>query len=134
MRSLTAKTQARAKQLRHNLTPAERKLWNALRNRSLEGFKFLRQAPVDPYIADFLCREAMLIVEVDGATHSTDRQHAHDRRRAAVLEAKGYRLLHVQNPEVHGNFDGVIDAILIALKTPHPPRSARHPLPRAGEG
>ena len=83
MRSLTFKTQTRAKSLRHQLTDAERKLWNALRNRSLGGFKFLRQVPIEPYIADFLCRDRQLIVEVDGATHAGDHEIAHDARRAA---------------------------------------------------
>ena len=60
-----------ARQFRRDETFAEKRLWEQLRNRTLEGFKFVRQAPAGPYIADFLCRENKLIFEVDGATQQT---------------------------------------------------------------
>ncbi len=66
----------RARRLRREMTDAERKLWGALRHHRLAGLQFRRQAPCGPYIADFLCHAAMLVVEVDGATHSMDAERA----------------------------------------------------------
>jgi very-short-patch-repair endonuclease len=74
-----------ARDLRRDSTLAEKRLWEQLRNRKLDGFKFVRQAPVGPYIADFLCREGSLVVEVDGATHSTAAEMASDKRRTEAL-------------------------------------------------
>ncbi|TDM99577.1 hypothetical protein CEE86_13930, partial [Lactobacillus crispatus] len=65
------KSTPRARSLRRTQTSAEAKLWRVLRNRALNGWKFRRQHPIDRYIVDFACIEAKLIVEVDGATHST---------------------------------------------------------------
>ena len=96
---------------------AEAKLWSRLRARRLNGFKFVRQEPVGPYFADFCCLEEMLIVEVDGATHSTDAEIAHDARRETLLRTHGYRILRVLNPDVHENLDSVLETILAALET-----------------
>ena len=71
MRGLRLAETQLSRQLRRSQTEAERKLWHRLRNRGLCGFKFVRQEPVGSYFADFLCREKALIVEVDGATHSS---------------------------------------------------------------
>ena len=68
----------RALSLRRADIPAEARLWSNLRGRRLQSFKFVRQEPIGPYVVDFLCREARLIVEVDGATHSEDREIAYD--------------------------------------------------------
>ena len=105
----------RARALRREQTAAEKQLWGYLRNRRLSGFKFIRQEPVGPYIADFLCRETMLIVEVDGVTHGEDHEIAYDARRTAYLEAQGYRVHRVPNIEVHNNLDGVLNGILLEL-------------------
>ena len=72
-------------------------MWSNLRGRRLQSFKFVRQEPIGPYIVDFLCREARLIVEVDGATHSEDHEVAYDRRREAYLKREGYRIVRVLN-------------------------------------
>src|SRR5438132_4590215 len=85
----------RARSLRRADIPAEARLWSNLRGRRLQSFKFVRQEPVGPYIVDFLCREARLIVEVDGATHSEDREVAYDRRREAYLKREGYRIIRL---------------------------------------
>ena len=66
-----SKSIPRARHLRRNQTTAEAKLWRVLRNRALNGWKFRRQYPIDRFIVDFACVEARLVVEVDGATHST---------------------------------------------------------------
>ena len=63
----TSTSASRARNLRKNDTEAERRLWEAIRNRRLAGFKFVRQLPIGPYVADFACRESKLILEVDGA-------------------------------------------------------------------
>ena len=104
-----------ARKLRRELTPAESKLWAELRNRQLGGFKFVRQEPVSDYVADFLCRDARLIVEVDGATHSTDEEMRRDSIRAADLNHFGYRIIRVQNEDVYSAMEGVLDTILAAL-------------------
>jgi very-short-patch-repair endonuclease len=110
------KTLDRARSLRHNHTDAERRLWGYLRNKSLQGYKFNRQVPVGIYIADFLCREAMLIVEVDGATHGNADEIKYDEKRTVFLTEKGYRVIRCANLEVFENLIGVLDTILIALR------------------
>jgi very-short-patch-repair endonuclease len=79
----------RARHLRHRQTSAEGLLWQALRNRKLARWKFRRQHPIDRYVVDFVCLEAKLIVEVDGATHSMDREIRHDTERTRILEICG---------------------------------------------
>ncbi|WP_159730983.1 endonuclease domain-containing protein [Methylosinus sp. Ce-a6] len=108
----------RARSLRRELTDAERKLWYALRAHRLAGLSFRRQAPCGPYIADFLCAEARLVIEVDGATHSTEEEIAYDRRREEWFAANGYRVLRLANDEVYRNLDGICETIL----------SSAHPL------
>jgi len=78
----------------------------------LAGLKFVRQEPVGPYIVDFVCREAMLALEVDGATHSTEVEVSKDRRREQYLLRLGYRLARFTNDEVYQRLDGVLDTIL----------------------
>ena len=124
-----------ARQLRRSETTAEKRLWQELRNRKLEGCKFIRQATVGPYIADFLCRESSLIVEIDGATHSSDADIQSDIRRTAHLGRFGFKVIRLQNSEVLDAMDQALMVIREALPhLPSPaPRSAERPLPRAGE-
>ena len=102
----------RARTLRANETSAEEKLWGALRNRQLGGLKFARQVSIAPFFTDFVCRDLKLIVEVDGATHSTTDELQRDRLRDVFLKAKGYRIFRVHNDEVYTNLDGVLDTLL----------------------
>jgi very-short-patch-repair endonuclease len=95
--------------MRADATRAENLLWQALRNRQLEGLKFRRQVPLDGYILDFVCFEAMLIVEVDGGQHS---ESMRDDIRDRHFEAKGFRIVRVWNDEVERNIDGVCGTIL----------------------
>jgi very-short-patch-repair endonuclease len=104
-------TRDRARGLRRASTDAEQKLWAHLRNRQLRGAKFRREHPIGPYIADFFCLEAKLIVEVDGGGHATEAQRRADAARAAYLENCGYRVLRFWNNEVIGNIDGVLERI-----------------------
>jgi very-short-patch-repair endonuclease len=109
------KSLERARTLRKDDTEAERRLWEALRNRRLAGFKFVRQLSIGPYIADFACRDHKLIVEVDGATHGTEAEVSHDERRGAYLREQGYRILRFCNEDVFKGLTDVCDAILLAL-------------------
>lgn len=101
--------QAFAKKLRREMTEAEDRLWEELRGRRLDRLKFRRQVPVGAYVADFLCADAMLIVEVDGSQHADSE---HDRQRAAELNARGFRVLRFWNDEVLREMDSVCDTII----------------------
>ncbi|MFM5893119.1 MAG: endonuclease domain-containing protein [Novosphingobium sp.] len=112
----------RAQQLRNAATPAERLLWQYL-SRSQLGAKFSRQMPVGPFFADFLCREQMLIIELDGFSH--DIAPEKDIYRDRYLNEAGYRVLRFTNAEVLGNVEGVIFEIqrtLLEGPTPDPSR------------
>ena len=124
-----------ARHLRKDETLAEKRLWEQLRNRTLDGQKFVRQSPVGPYIADFMCRESWLIVEVDGATHATTAEIEHDRIRTHHLESQGYRVLRFQNDEVVNGMDEVLTIIRSALaRVPSPPPSLRDGSPSSPAG
>ena len=106
----------RARTLRATATSAENVLWFHLRNRHLNGFKFVRQAPVNNFFPDFLCRERKLIVEIDGGTHGEHQEVASDARRTHTLENLGYRVLRFDNNDVYENADGVLELILAVLE------------------
>ena len=108
----------RARRLRGTPTDAEKTLWRILSRRQLDGHRFRRQVPIGRYIADFVCHEARLIVEVDGGHH--DPGDAEEQERQAFLEAEGYRVLRFWNNEVLGNLAGVHAAIRQALPADHP--------------
>ena len=105
-----------ARELRRVENPAEIKLWECLRGRRLGGFKFVRQLAVGYYIADFVCREKKLIIEVDGVTHSTESEIEYDKKRTAFLVLQGYRVHRVNNEDVYQNFNDVLDHILMILE------------------
>jgi very-short-patch-repair endonuclease len=111
-----------ARKLRKEQTDAERRLWWQLRNRQLEGWKFRRQYPIGDYIADFVCIDAKLIVELDGGQHSEQRQY--DENRTRDLEKAGFVVLRFWNNDVLTNSEGVIEEILRMLhptdNTPSP--------------
>jgi len=102
----------RARELRVDQTDVERRLWNELRGRRLGGWKWKRQVPRGPYVVDFLCVEAALVVELDGGQHAE--AVAYDARRTAYLESLGLRVLRFWNPEAIENLDGVRETILHA--------------------
>ena len=117
-----SKNVTRARTLRRRMTDAERKLWRYLRGNQFNYHKFRRQVPVSPYIADFLCYELKLIIEVDGGQHS--KQHFYDSKRTAFLNAHGFYVLRYWNNDVLLNIEGVLTDILKRIeghkKTPHP--------------
>ena len=107
---MASPTIKRARRLRREETPAERKLWGCLRNRGLGGFRWKRQEPVGPYFADFLCPGLGLVVELDGGQHSENADV--DARRTVFLESQGLRVLRFWNYEVMGDLDAVCATIL----------------------
>jgi very-short-patch-repair endonuclease len=104
-----------ARCLRRDATNAERRLWEGLRRKQLAGFRFRRQVILDGFIADFASFDARLVVEVDGATHSTDEEIACDAARAAALAAQGFAVLRFANEDVYRNLEGVLETILMRL-------------------
>jgi very-short-patch-repair endonuclease len=105
----------RARELRENQSEAEGQLWRRIRGRRLGGFKFVRQEPIRLYFADFVCREEKLIVEIDGATHSTDGERRRDAQGEEFLRERGYRISRFVNDEIYSNIDGVVETILAVL-------------------
>lgn len=104
----------KARSSRSTPTDAEQRLWSRLRSRQVDGFKFVRQCAIGPYFADFVCREAMLVVEVDGGQHA---ESASDGRRTRYLTDAGYAVLRFWNNEVLGNTDGVVRALWLTLQS-----------------
>jgi 5-methyltetrahydrofolate--homocysteine methyltransferase len=113
-------------------TPAERVLWQAIRGGKLGGFRFRRQHAVETYIADFYCREAGLVIEVDGSVHETSGED--DRLRQAVIEAQGLTVLRFTNEAVLTRLDDVLQAIREKLPVPNDPGPPAVPPLRSGEG
>ena len=107
----------RSRSLRSQPVSAEERLWAYLRNRQLGGFKFVRQAPIGPYFADFLCREAKVVVEVDGATHGEDHEIVADQVRTRDLERLGYGVFRATNGDIYENVNGVLDQLLAILES-----------------
>jgi very-short-patch-repair endonuclease len=106
---------ARARSLRRTSTQAELVLRRQLRDRQLGGFKFVRQEPIGRYYVDFVCRERLLIVEVDGGQHADSPS---DRERDARLGALGYRVIRVWNNDVLANIEGVLQMLKSELEQP----------------
>jgi len=98
-----------ARALRSNATEAERRLWRHLKTRQVVGFKFRRQHPIGPYVADFCCLEKRLIVELDGGQHV--RQVRKDQQRTEWLEAAGYRVVRFWNRKIFEDIDSVVREI-----------------------
>ncbi len=108
----------RAKQLRKNSIDSERALWRVLRSRQLGGHKFRRQQPLGPFIVDFVCLEARLVVEVDGGQHNHEGTVVYDAKRTAWLQNQKFRVLRFWDHEVLKQLDSVCDAIEKALTDP----------------
>jgi very-short-patch-repair endonuclease len=129
---------ARVRQLRREMTPAEKLLWSRLRNRRLDGFKFRSQVWLGFFIADFYCWEANLVVEVDGSQHAG--RIGHDRARSEQLGRHGYKVLRFWNNQVLGDLEAVLAAIRAELlaRVPSPSRPAAQagplPLPERERG
>lgn len=105
----TAAVQQRARELRREQTPAERKLWARLRRKQLYGLRFRRQHPIGPFIADFCCVAHKLVVEIDGHSHGA--QVEYDEARTAWLEERGYKVVRFTNDQIHRHLDAVLAEI-----------------------
>ena len=118
----------RARELRREMTLAERKLWQVLKERRLAGHRFRRQHPLGPYISDFACLEVGIVIEVDGGQHQDNEE---DRRRDRYMHNIGFKVLRFWNNDVLQNLQGVCAVIAQALaeRCPHPSLP-----PQAGEG
>jgi very-short-patch-repair endonuclease len=101
----------RAKHLRRAMTRAEILLWRYLKAHHLDGTSFRRQAPMGPYVVDFVCHAAHLIVELDGSTHDFDARQQHDAVRDEWLASRGYDVLRFTNDQVLSSLEGVLTAI-----------------------
>lgn len=100
-----------ARQNRSNMTKAEKRIWHdLLKGKALEGYQFLRQRPIDKYIADFMCKELMLIIEIDGESHTG--QSDPDYERQLKLESLGFNIIRFSNEEVMDNLPAVHHTLL----------------------
>ena len=106
--------------LRQAQTPAEAKLWQALRSSRLDGLKFRRQHAIGPYFADFACEALMLVIELDGGVHDDDEQVLKDHLRQQYLETLGWSVLRFPNVEVMARLSDVLDAIRAHAKLARP--------------
>ena len=109
------RTVVRARELRRSMSLPEVLLWQALRARPA-GFKFRRQHPLGPYIADFYCPAANVIIEVDGESHSMGSRPVHDARRDAWTGEQGLRILRIPARIVLNDIQSAVDAILLACR------------------
>jgi very-short-patch-repair endonuclease len=100
------------------MTDAEQRLWSALRNGRLQGFKFRRQQPIGHYIVDFFCAKARLIIELDGSQHDDEGRAWYDYRRTKWLTTKGYRVIRFRNYDVLRHPSQIIQAIALELRGP----------------
>ena len=113
-----------SKELRKNMTDAESILWYYLRNKQLNGYKFRRQEAVGKYVADFVCYETKIIIELDGGQHNEPDEIERDTTRQKFLESNGFKILRFGNNEIFENLEGVLSKIL----------EASMPSPLVGEG
>lgn len=104
----------RARTLRKNMTEAEKLLWSHLRAQQIDNAKFVRQFPIGNAVADFACRGAKLVIELDGGQHA---DCAADERRTAMINAYGYHVIRFWNNDVLNNIEGVIETIKSELRT-----------------
>ena len=120
----------RARQLRKDMTNAERLLWWALRKRQLDGARFRRQHPLGVYTVDFICLERTLIIEVDGGQHAEPEHRSRDDARTNWLAGEGYAVVRVWNRDVLTNLDGVLGTIYAALQERPVRAHVQHPHPK----
>ncbi len=119
--------------MRREMTKAETVLWTRLREANGHGYKFRRQHPIGPYVADFAHVRGMLVIEIDGETHGSAEEIDHDRRRDEYMKARGWTVVRFPNVEVHENVDGLIEHLTRRL-SPHPAAGSRRPTSPAKGG
>jgi len=104
-----------ARRLRAKATETEILLWKRLRTIETTGTHFRRQVPIGPYVCDFACLAARLVIELDGSQHNTDEHRAKDERRTRGLESEGYRVIRFWNNDLAHNMEGVLETVYAAL-------------------
>ncbi|WP_283207378.1 endonuclease domain-containing protein, partial [Methylobacterium haplocladii] len=121
---------------RSAMTRAEALFWQQVRAGRYHGIKFRRQVPIAPYIVDFLCASARVVVELDGPPHEAETRRRRDAKRDAWLRQQGFQVLRFSNDLVLGNLDAVLDVVgaTIEARAPIPPPSAGEGGPRVSEG
>ncbi|HMV42795.1 MAG TPA: endonuclease domain-containing protein [Leptospiraceae bacterium] len=98
----------KARKLRRNMTSAEKMIWyQLLAKDKLEGFRFLRQKPIDEYIADFYCHKLKLVIEIDGESHLAEEAKDYDEHRTRVLNAYGIEVVRYTNEQIRNHLDEV---------------------------
>ena len=127
-RRIKSETTSNARSLRDDMTLAEKKLWQAMRGKQLDGLRFRRQHPIGPYIADFACIDKSLVIELDGGQHQD--QVAYDEQRTAFMVQQGWQVLRFWNNDVLNNLEGVLMKAIDFLTTAPPSQ----PSPWEGEG
>ena len=115
---MLSKSTHMAKILREQSTTAERLLWQQLRSKQLEGYKFRRQEPIGRYIVDFVNYEKRIVIELDGGQHAIDKEN--DQIRDNWLKAEGFKVLRFWNNEVFENLEGVLEVMRKELLSPSP--------------
>jgi very-short-patch-repair endonuclease len=121
----------RARELRREMTPTEKRLWSHLRGRRFAGFKFRRQTPISGYIADFYCTAARLILELDGESHVG--KEPRDEKRREATEAKGFKVLRIWDTHIYDDLDAVLELIWRECEARGGSRPP-HPQPLSPEG
>ncbi len=117
MREGEARSRLLARQMRKAMPKAEVVLWNAFRSLNRHGYKFRRQHPIGPYIADFVHIRGRLVIEVDGATHASPHDVARDARRTTYLQAQGWNVVRCRNRDIYEDVSRVVEAIVGKLGT-----------------
>ena len=115
-----------AQKLRREMTPQEQQLWQHLRLDQFKGYRFRRQHPIPPYVADFANLRSRVVIELDGSQHDGERDQARD----AFMAAQGWTVLRFSNQQLGADVNYVLERIAHALTTVPPPPS----LPLTGEG
>jgi len=124
----------RAKSLKREMTPAEKILWNELRDGRLEGYKFRRQHPIGKFIADFYCHQGKLVVELDGSIHDNEDVKERDASRTSEIENFELRVIRFQNEDIFKKLNEVLKQIMFSLGTKSlSEREGESPSPQ-GEG
>ncbi len=100
-----------SRQLREDMTNAEKRLWNKINKKQINGYQFFRQRPIGSYIVDFFCPKARLVIEVDGGMHLGKEIRQNDRTRDEYLKSLGLMILRLKNSEILTNVEGVVDKI-----------------------
>ena len=134
---ITPKLRSFAKEQRSIPTRAEDLFWQQVWAGRFHGYKFKRQVPIAPYIVDFLCAEARVIVELDGIPHARPEQRTHDERRDAFLRSQGFNVLRFSNDLMLGNGNLVLDTVRQAIEAelgPSPDLLRWPPSPAEGRG